>query len=77
MPIEAIAITNSTATGISVSCSMVRSPNMLTSGPNGITLKVMKAGITAIRGARTKTTLSAAFGMMSSLNISLAPSASD
>ena len=47
MPIEAIAITKSTATGMSVSCSgVVRSVNgSPTSGPNGITAKVTKAGI--------------------------------
>ena len=74
-PIEATAITNSTATGMSVSCSGVRSPKKFTSGPNGMTLKVTKAGITAMIGAITKTSLSAAFGIRSSLNISLAPSA--
>ena len=79
MPIEAIAITNSTATGMSVSCSGVsRSVNgTSTTGPNGITEKVTNAGITAITGARRKTTLSAAFGMMSSLSASFTPSASD
>ena len=79
MPIEAIAITNSTATGMSVSCSgvMVSVNGILTSGPNGMTLKVMNAGITASTGARTKTTLSAALGMMSSFSASLTPSASD
>ena len=47
MPIEAIAITNSTATGMSVSCSGVSvSPNgICTIGPNGITAKVTNAGI--------------------------------
>ena len=77
MPIEAIAITKSTATGMSVSCSGVRSPNIVTSGPKGTTENVTNAGITAITGARTKTTLSAALGMRSSLKASFTPSASD
>ena len=77
MPIEAIAITNSTATGMSVSCSGVSTPNMLTSGPNGITAKVTNAGTVAMIGARRKTTLSAAVGMRSSLSASFTPSASD
>ena len=55
MPIEAIAITNSTATGMSVSCSGVwMSVNgTSTTGPNGITENVTNAGITASTGART------------------------
>ncbi len=77
MPIDAIAITNRTATGMSVSWSGVRSPKSVTSGPNGITLKVTNAGTTQMTGASTKTTLSAAFGIRSSLNASFTPSASD
>ena len=38
----------STATGMSVSCSGVRWPKKLTSGPSGITAQVMKAGTTAM-----------------------------
>ncbi len=48
-----------------------------TSGPNGMTANVTKAGITAMMGARKKTTLSAALGTMSSFSASLTPSASD
>ncbi len=48
-----------------------------TSGPNGITENVMNAGITASTGARMKTALSAAVGMMSSFSASFTPSASD
>ena len=50
MPIEAIAITNSTATGMSVSCSgVVASVNgTSTSGPNGITANVTNAGTAAM-----------------------------
>ena len=48
-----------------------------TSGPNGMTAKVTKAGTTAMTGASRKTTLSAALGMMSSLSASFTPSASD
>ena len=79
MPIEAMAITNSTATGMSVSWSgVVRSVNgSPTSGPNGITEKVTNAGMTASTGASRKTTLSAALGIRSSLSASLTPSASD
>ena len=53
MPIEAIAITKSTATGMSVSCSGVcRSLNgSVTTGPNGITEKVTNAGTVAMTGA--------------------------
>ena len=50
---------------------------MVTSGPNGITENVTNAGTIAITGASRKTTLSAAFGMMSSLSASFTPSASD
>ena len=79
MPTEAIAITNSTATGMSVSCSgVVRSVNgTSTSGPNGITANVTNAGTVAITGARRKTALSAAFGIRSSFSASFTPSASD
>ena len=79
MPMDATAITNSTATGMSVSWSGVSMSvnGTSTTGPNGMTEKVTKAGITAITGARMKTTLSAAVGMMSSFSASLTPSASD
>ena len=77
MPTEATARTNSTATGMSVSCSgvAVSVNGIVTSGPSGITDQATKAGTTAITGARTKTTLSAAFGVMSSLSASFTPSA--
>ena len=77
MPIEATASTNSTATGMSVSCSGVWWPKKFTTGPNGITEKATNAGTVAITGARMNTTLSAAFGVMSSLSASFTPSASD
>ena len=79
MPTEAIAITNSTATGMSVSWSgVVMSLNgTSTSGPNGITENVTNAGTTASTGASRKTTLSAALGIRSSLSASFTPSASD
>src|SRR6478735_12490150 len=77
MPIEAIAITNSTATGMSVSWSGVSSPKKFTVGPNGMTANVTNAGTVAMTGARTKTSLSAAFGVMSSLSASFTPSAND
>ena len=48
---------------------------MCTTGPNGITEKVTKAGTVAMTGARTKTSLSAAFGTMSSFSASFTPSA--
>ena len=53
MPIEAIASTNSTATGMSVSCSGVSRllNGTSTTGPKGITENVTKAGITMITGA--------------------------
>ncbi len=51
MPMEAIASTNSTATGMSVSCSGVLWPNMLTTGPNGITAQAMNAGAVESTGA--------------------------
>ena len=77
MPIEAIASTNSTATGMSVSWSGVcRSLHgSVTTGPNGITENATNAGTVAITGARMKTTLSAAVGMMSSFSASFTPSA--
>ncbi len=79
MPIEAIASTKRTATGMSVSCSgVLMSVNgTSTTGPNGITEKVTNAGIVAMTGASRKTTLSAALGMMSSFSASFTPSASD
>ena len=53
MPIEAIASTNSTATGMSVSCSGVwlSLNGSVTTGPNGITAKATNAGIAAMTGA--------------------------
>ena len=77
MPIEAIASTNSTATGMSVSCSgvTVSVKGIVTSGPNGMTENATKAGTTEITGAMMKTTLSAALGVMSSLSASFTPSA--
>ena len=61
---------------MSVSCSGVCvGRTIVTIGPNGITEKARNAGIAAIIGARTKTTLSAAFGTMSSFSASLMPSA--
>ena len=77
MPIEATASMNSTATGMSVSWSGVCSPKKFTTGPKGITEKATNAGTVAMTGARMKTTLSAALGVMSSLSASLTPSASD
>ena len=41
-----------TPIGASVSCSGVRSPNMLTVGPSGITENATNAGIVAMTGAR-------------------------
>ncbi len=79
MPIEAIASTNSTATGMSVSCSgvWVSVNGIVTTGPNGMTENATNAGTTAMTGARMKTTLSAALGVMSSLSASFTPSARD
>ncbi len=66
-----------TATGMSVSWSgVVMSVNgTLTSGPKGITANARNAGTVAITGARMNTSLSAAFGTMSSFNASFTPSA--
>ena len=47
----------------------------VTTGPNGMTATARKAGIADNSGARMKTTLSTAFGTMSSFSISLTPSA--
>ena len=47
----------------------------VTIGPNGITESAVNAQIAEIIGAKKKTTLSAAFGMMSSLNAIFRPSA--
>ncbi len=68
---------NSTAIGVSVTCRTVFSPKIETSGPIGMTANARKAPVAEITGARTNTTLSAAFGTMSSFSISLTPSASD
>ena len=64
---------------MSVSCSgvSVSVNGIVTIGPNGMTAKATNAGTVAITGARMKTTLSAAFGVMSSLSASFTPSASD
>ncbi len=62
---------------MSVSCSGVVSPKIETSGPSGITENVKNAGTTAMIGAMTNTSLSAALGVTSSLSASLMPSASD
>lgn len=50
-PIEAIASTSSTATGRSVSCSGVWTPNIETIGPIGMTEKARKAGTARTTGA--------------------------
>ena len=78
MPIEAIAITKMTATGMSVSCSgVLRSLNgTSTTGPNGMTANARKAGNIAISGAIEYTVRSAWVGVMPSLKNSLMPSAS-
>src|SRR3712207_5286820 len=59
-PTDAHARTYSVATGRSVSCSGVVTPNTVTDGPNGITAKVSSAQNTEIIGASRYTTLSAA-----------------
>ena len=67
-------------TGRSVNCSGVRwwkIDTWLFAGPKGTTAIARNAGTVEISGARMKTILSAAVGMMSSLSISFTPSASD
>src|SRR5438552_225962 len=64
-PIEEQASTSSTATGRSVSCNGVCSPNTDTVGPNGITENAVNAQTAEITGAKKYTTLSASLGMMS------------
>src|SRR5262249_15568005 len=76
-PIAEHASTTSTATELSVSCNGVLWWKIDTIGPNGITAKAVNAQIVEITGAMKKTALSASVGMMSSLNASLSPSASD
>src|SRR6187200_140440 len=78
-PTEATARMNSTPTERSVSCSGVsRSVNGTdTTGPSGMTENATNAAVAEITGARMNTTLSAAFGTMSSLRPSLMPSARD
>ena len=78
-PIEAMATMNSTETGRSVTCSgVVMSVNGTGTGPAmGITAKAVMAGTAITNGASMKTSLSAAFGVKSSLNMSFMPSASD
>ena len=51
-------------------------PGIVKSGPIGMTAKAISAAITDSIGASVKTTLSAPDGVMSSLKISLTPSAS-
>ncbi len=48
----------------------------LTTGPKGMTAKARKQVVAEMIGARMKTALSAAVGMMSSFSASLMPSAS-
>ena len=48
---------------------------MLTTGPKGITAKARKQVVAEMIGAKMKTALSAAVGMMSSFNANLMPSA--
>ena len=50
-------------------------PKMLTTGPNGITAKARKHVVAEMIGAKMKTALSAAVGMMSSFSANLMPSA--
>ncbi len=76
-PSEEQARITSTPTGRSVSCSGVWWWKIDTSGPNGITEKARKAGTVESTGAIQYTGLSASVGMISSLNASLMPSASD
>ena len=76
MPIEAIARTYSTPTGRSVSCSGVCGGRTIgRSGRTGSPRRPGRPGSREMIGARTKTGLSAAFGMMSSFSVSLTPSA--
>src|SRR2546430_776705 len=74
-PIDEQASTTSTDTGVSVSCNGVMCPKIDTCGPSGITENAVNAVTVEITGAKKKTTLSAIFGMMSSLNASFSPSA--
>ena len=75
--IELMASTSSTATGMSVSCSGVWWWKIDTTGPTGMIAKLMKAGIVAIAGASTNSSLSTPRGMMSSFSGSFRPSISD
>ncbi len=70
---------NSTDTGRSVTCNgVVISVNGTRTIPAiGITAKAVIAGMATTNGASMNTTLSAAVGVKSSLNISFMPSASD
>src|SRR5690349_18027233 len=76
-PSDEHANTTSTPTGRSVSCNGVWCPNSDTIGPNGMTENARNAGTADRIGARKYTGLSASTGMISSLNASLTPSASD
>ena len=70
---------NSTDTGRSVTCNgVVMSVNGIRTSPAiGITANAVIAGMATTNGAIMKTSLSAAVGVKSSLNISFMPSASD
>src|SRR5919107_3850452 len=72
--IDEQASSTSTDTGTSVSWSAVRCPKIDTTGPNGIPENAVNATVAEITGAMKYTTLSAVFGMISSLNGSLTPS---
>ena len=76
MPMDAMAITNSTATGRSVTWRRVETPKISTCPPNGITVHVVKAAIPVRTGAKLNTHLSVCCGRKSSLTSSFAPSAS-
>ena len=64
-----------TPTGMSVNCMAVWRPNIVTSPVIGITANAIKQVVALIIGAKTKTTLSAAEGIMSSFSANLTPSA--
>ncbi len=75
MPTPATARTRSTAIEVSVSWSGVRCPKRLTSPPIGMIAKETKHIVAVMSGARVKTILSAAAGIVSSLSIDFMPSA--
>src|SRR4029450_11839304 len=78
-PIEAIATIKSTDTGRSVTCNgvMISVNGTRTSPAIGMTAKAVIAGMATTNGASMNTTLSAAVGVKSSLNLSFMPSARD